>query len=276
MEQFQQEHEQQEPERHTLRLKLNREKPLETIAKAVNGALAMLEGEELQDFKNILEWATSPDSGKEYDDILAIVNAHIGGRLVDTSGTHPEYAEGDQDEARLQVPERTEKSQPERPTLLIDLSINHNAFDMIQRMHMQLGGKALEACQRAIDEANIPVENEGCDKLLSIIDAHVELIDTSNTYQQYAWQGKITDAVQWLNEQIKALPESVPCSIDGLYPNFDDPDTGPDVYLNVLWHEVAQTEQFMSEREGSERDFLGQYRNLLITTIAKFFRYGLL
>lgn len=101
MEQFHQGNEQNEPEKQILRLNLDREKPFETTVKVVSSASVLLEGEELQDFKNRLEWAwtTKPESGKGYgdiyDDILAITNSYI--RLVDTSGTHPDYVEGAQD-----------------------------------------------------------------------------------------------------------------------------------------------------------------------------------
>lgn len=104
----------------------------------------------------------------------------------------------------------------------------------------------------------------------------MELVDTSNTYPQYARQGKITDAVEWLNEQIQTLPQSVQCGIDGLYPDFDDPAIGPEMYLNVLWSEVAQAEQFIDQHDGDQRAHLEHYRDLLMTTIVKFLRCGLL
>lgn len=167
--------------------------------------------------------------------------------------------------------------QPERPVLRADLSENQSDLaPLIATAQELLRGDALEVFQQEIHEVGTPVAEKDQRDLLEVMNEHVELVDISNSYPQYAWKEKITAAVQWLNKQIETLPQNMPCSIDGLYPDFDDPNTGPEVYLNVLWSEVAQTEQLMGQDDGRQQETLEYYHDLLMTTIVKFWRYGLL
>jgi len=52
----------------------------------------------------------------------------------------------------------------------------------------------------------------------------------------------IMAAVDRLNEQLKTLPDWVPCAIDGLYPEFDHPDHSPAIYLALVEVEMRETE----------------------------------
>jgi hypothetical protein len=94
MERFPQGNEQNGPEQpQTLNLDLSG--PDGNVFFVIGSALERLEGEELKDFKKIISGVMAPGTGRRYEDILAIVNSYV--RLVDTSGTHPDYAEGAQE-----------------------------------------------------------------------------------------------------------------------------------------------------------------------------------
>lgn len=169
------------------------------------------------------------------------------------------------------------QSQLERPVLHADLgSSESNVTTLIATTQGLLRSEELGVFEQEMHEAHVSEAQKGYDHLLEIIDRHVELVDTGNTYPQYARQGKITDAVRWLDEQIEALPESIPSNVYHLHPDFDDPNTGPEAYLNVLRSEVAQAEKLVSLHDGEQREQLEQYRDLLMTAIAKFWRYALL
>ena len=56
-------------------------------------------------------------------------------------------------------------------------------------------------------------------------------------------EAEIITAVERLNEQLKTLPDSVPCSIDGLYPDFEFLDCGPQVYMTALTDELQGVEE---------------------------------
>lgn len=56
-------------------------------------------------------------------------------------------------------------------------------------------------------------------------------------------EADIIAAVDRLNEQLKTLPDSVPCSIDGLYPDFEFLDCGPEMYLTALVDELQDVEE---------------------------------
>ena len=72
----------------------------------------------------------------------------------------------------------------------------------------------------------------------------VRLVDRSRLYTNYAMNpGEVTAAINRLNEQLKLLPDDVPCSLEGLYPDFDDPDTDAYAYMAMLRLEIRDTEQ---------------------------------
>lgn len=49
----------------------------------------LLDGEQRQAFSDAIAEATAPGAGKNYDDILALVNEYV--HLADTSGEYPQY-----------------------------------------------------------------------------------------------------------------------------------------------------------------------------------------
>jgi hypothetical protein len=55
----------------------------------ISRTIGLLEGEEREQFQAEIAQATAPGAGKQYDDILAIVDSHV--ELLDASGTHPVY-----------------------------------------------------------------------------------------------------------------------------------------------------------------------------------------
>jgi hypothetical protein len=54
-------------------------------------AKQLLAGEELANFNAESERAIAPGAGQDYPTVLALINSYV--RLVDSSGTYPEYAE---------------------------------------------------------------------------------------------------------------------------------------------------------------------------------------
>lgn len=60
----------------------------------IGHARSLLEGRERKAFMDAINTATAPDAGKNYEDILAIVNEYV--QLVDTSGNYPQYAPTDE------------------------------------------------------------------------------------------------------------------------------------------------------------------------------------
>ncbi len=49
----------------------------------------------------------------------------------------------------------------------------------------------------------------------------------------------IIAAIDHFNEQLEALPEDIDCAIVGLYPEFDDPETSPQVFLTLVDDEIT-------------------------------------
>jgi hypothetical protein len=72
----------------------------------------------------------------------------------------------------------------------------------------------------------------------------------------------IMAAVDRLNEQLTTLPDNVPCSLDGLYPDFEFPDDcGPQMYLAVLVDEIQEVEETLLIAPEAERQ---QLRTMLL------------
>jgi hypothetical protein len=53
-------------------------------------------------------------------------------------------------------------------------------------------------------------------------------------------EAAIIAAVDRLNEQLQTLPDTIGCSVEDLYPDFDYPDCGPEVYLALVEDEARQ------------------------------------
>jgi len=62
-------------------------------------------------------------------------------------------------------------------------------------------------------------------------------------------EAAIIAAVDHLNEQLLTLPDDIPCSLEGLYPDFDFPDCGPEMYLALLEDEARQVKAKIGQAE---------------------------
>jgi hypothetical protein len=80
--------------------------------------------------------------------------------------------------------------------------------------------------------------------ILDIVNRYVRLIDRSGLYAEFAIdQEAIVAAIAHLNEQLQTLLDDTPCSLEDLYPDFDDPDCDAYVYMAMLRLEIRDTEQ---------------------------------
>src|SRR5690349_694876 len=115
----------------------------------------------------------------------------------------------------------------DRPILTLDLQgPEGNVFIVIGRTRSMLSGLALEHFNIEIGIATLVQGVATYRDILAIVNKYVRLIDRSGLYAEYAVdQEAVIAAVDHLNDQIKTLPSEVPCSIEDLYPDFDDPDT---------------------------------------------------
>jgi len=173
------------------------------------------------------------------------------------------------------LPQNQEAQYPDRPILSLDLAgEDGNVFMLVGRAQQVVPEEEREAFRQEIRAATAPGAGKKYDDILAIVDSHVELVDVSETHPMYGEPGRVQDvteryqryvtgAVERLNEQIMTLPETVPCGIDGLYPEFDEPDHSPEAYLAVLNSEIGSTEDKIEHASEEEREGLEQYRTML-------------
>jgi|SRR6266699_86624 len=133
----------------------------------------------------------------------------------------------------------------DRPILTLDLSgPDGNVFVVISRARELLAGLMLEHFNTDIGQATLIDEGTTYQDVLAIVNRYVRLIDRSGLYAEYAIdQEAIVAAIEHLNEQLQTLPDDVPCSLENLYPDFDDPDCDAYVYMAMLMLEIRDTEQ---------------------------------
>ncbi len=85
-----------------------------------------------------------------------------------------------------QFPQANEEEQP-RPRLDLDLSgPDGNVFDVVMLAREKLEGDARTKFDLAIREATQPGAGKKYDDILSIVNSHMDLTDTSGLYPQYA------------------------------------------------------------------------------------------
>jgi len=77
-------------------------------------------------------------------------------------------------------------------------------------------------------------------------------------------EAAIIAAVDRLNEQLQLLPNWVPCGIDGLYPEFDYADHGPDMYLALVEVEMCEAEGRLMRAEEGEKEALTRLVTMLM------------
>ncbi len=133
----------------------------------------------------------------------------------------------------------------ERPTLTLDLSgPDGNVFLVIGHTRSLLTGQMLDHFNTDIREAVRPGTGKKYEDILRIVNKYVRLVDRSRMYTNYAMnRDEVTVAIERLNEQLKTLPDDVPCALEGLYPDFDDPDLNEYAYWTLLGREIEDTER---------------------------------
>jgi len=155
----------------------------------------------------------------------------------------------------------------ERPLLKLNLSGEAgNVFVIIASARDLLIGQVLERFNTEIGMAML-VETETTYKdVLAIVNRYVELIDTSGLYPEYSRprdEQAIIEAVNRLNEQLRTIPTEVYIPLEGLYPEFDNPDCGPEVYLVLVESEITWVSQKLEQALGDEREPLERLKAML-------------
>lgn len=158
----------------------------------------------------------------------------------------------------------------ERPTLTLDLSgPEGNVFVVMSLARTLLSGEPLMDFNRAIGEATLITAGKKYEDILAIVNSYVRLIDRSALYPAYAWdEAAIIAAVDTLNEQLKTLPDTTPCSLEGLYPEFDYPEHSPEVYLALLGQEIEQVDEQIGQTEEGQQASLQRLRSMLLECIS--------
>lgn len=85
---------------------------------------------------------------------------------------------------------------------------------------------------------------------------------------------QIIAAVDHLNEQLLTLSDAIPSSLEGLYPEFDYPDCGPEIYLVLLEEEIKRVEEKIKQAEESQDDSLQRLLAMLLECATALWRAG--
>ena len=153
----------------------------------------------------------------------------------------------------------------QRPQLDIDLSgPEGNVFIVIMRAREQLEGPALMGFNVDTRMAMQPGLGTRYEDILDIVNGYTDLLDTSGMYPQYGPQAHLQRAVDQLNDRLRSLPPGVESEITGLYPEFDDPELGPDKYAVLLTEEVERVEQELAACGDEERAPLERLHAMLL------------
>jgi hypothetical protein len=139
----------------------------------------------------------------------------------------------------------------DRPILTLDLSgPEGNVFVVIGRARELLTGLMLEHFNTDIGKATLIDEGTTYKDVLAIVNKYVRLIDKSGLYTEYAVsQDAVVAAITRFNEQLATLPDTVVCAIEGLYPDFDNPSIGAEVYLSFVEDEIRWVISLMAQRK---------------------------
>ena len=175
-----------------------------------------------------------------------------------------------------QFPGDSEPYEPEWPRLDIDLSggPDGDILHIIDSVAELLQGTELEDFKKIIGDATAPGGGSRYEDILAIVNSYTDLTDTSGRYPQYGRTGKITAAVKQLHEQLLALPDTLPCSLEGLYPEFGNSDCGPEMYLVLLREEIRGVEEAIERSDERQRQPLESFRVMLLECAAAFRRAG--
>lgn len=133
----------------------------------------------------------------------------------------------------------------ERPLLKLDLAgPEGNVFVVIGRAREVLTGLMLQHFNIEVGQATLIALGTRYEDILTIVNKYVRLVDRSGLYTNYAMsREEVVAAIDRLNEQLKTLPDDVPCSLEDLYPDFDDPDLNEYAYWTMLFAEIETTEK---------------------------------
>src|SRR5207248_8839850 len=125
-----------------------------------------------------------------------------------------------------------------------------NVFVVIGRARELLSGLMLEHFNTDIGQATLIDEGTTYKDVLAIVNKYVRLIDKSGLYIEYAVsQDAVVAAITRFNEQLATLPDTVVCAIEGLYPDFDNPSIGAEVYLSFVEDEIRWVISLMAQRK---------------------------
>ena len=147
-----------------------------------------------------------------------------------------------------------------KPRLVIDLKgTDGNIYVVIGKARQIVPADQLDAFINAILDAQRPGANKTYEGMLAIINSYADLVDSSGTYPEYAGgqpmdERAIIAAVDKLNEGLKTLPDNVPCSIEDLYPDFDIPECGPEMYLALLEGEALEVKAKIDQADEGQRE----------------------
>jgi len=139
----------------------------------------------------------------------------------------------------------------ERPLLVLDLlGPEGNVFIIIARARALLTGQMLEHFNTDIGTAMLIDAGKTYKDILAIVNKYVRLIDKSGLYTEYSVsQDAVVAAITRFNEQLATLPDTVVCAIEGLYPDFDNPSIGAEVYLSFVEDEIRWVISLMAQRK---------------------------
>ena len=77
-------------------------------------------------------------------------------------------------------------------------------------------------------------------------------------------EAQIMAAVERLHEQLAALPGDITTLVDEVFPDFDEPDCGPDVFLELLEFEIDRVEHELLAQGSGQSEPLQRLRAMLL------------
>lgn len=77
-------------------------------------------------------------------------------------------------------------------------------------------------------------------------------------------EAQIIKAVEHLHEQVATLPEDITTLVDEVFPDFEEPDCGPEVFLDLIEIEIDRVEQALLAQGTGQSEPLQRLRAMLI------------
>ncbi len=140
-----------------------------------------------------------------------------------------------------------------KPVLRLDLSgPSGNVYFVIGFARNSLTGMMLEHYNEEIEAAKATGSGKSYMDILAIINTYVTLVDTSGLYPAYAEKPidkeQVMAAAKQLRTEIATLPNTITTLVDEILPDFEEPDIGPSVYLQMVEEEIERVEMELLER----------------------------